>query len=179
MKSLNLNQKSLLKTRILSRITVVNTGCWEYPGAFIDKNGRHFYPTIHIPFTKLACSVHRVSYTVLVTDIPKGKWVLHKCDNTRCVNPDHLYIGTYRDNTRDMVLRGRGNGGPRFWKSTPKINHSGIHNGRAKLTEKQIMDIRKKYKSGKVSCRYLGRKYGVHNGTISKIVRKLSWTKLK
>lgn len=51
---------------------------------------------------------HRASYIHFVGNIPKGKMVLHHCDNRSCCNPKHLYVGTAKDNTRDMLQRGRG-----------------------------------------------------------------------
>ncbi|MGI9293449.1 MAG: HNH endonuclease signature motif containing protein [Pseudomonadales bacterium] len=50
---------------------------------------------------------HRVSYMLNVDRIPKGKFVLHHCDNPLCINPKHLFIGTQRDNVHDMILKGR------------------------------------------------------------------------
>lgn len=50
---------------------------------------------------------HRISWTLEKGDIPKGKWVLHKCDNPICVRPSHLFLGTPRDNVLDMIAKGR------------------------------------------------------------------------
>ena len=52
---------------------------------------------------------HRLSWTMARGPIPAGKWVLHRCDNPPCVNPDHLYIGTAADNAHDRESHGRGN----------------------------------------------------------------------
>lgn len=50
---------------------------------------------------------HRYVYNFLCGEIPEGKYVLHKCDNRRCINPDHLFLGTQQDNVSDMVRKGR------------------------------------------------------------------------
>jgi hypothetical protein len=75
-------------------------GCWEWMG-FIRPSG---YGQVHQ--NKLA---HRVSWELHNGPIPNGVLVLHKCDNKSCVNPDHLFLGSHRDNTQDMMSKGRGN----------------------------------------------------------------------
>ena len=52
-------------------------------------------------------TTHRVSYEIHKGKIPKGKLVLHKCDNPKCCNPDHLFLGTHQDNTDDMIAKNR------------------------------------------------------------------------
>lgn len=84
---------------------------------------------------------HRLVYMLLVRGIPYGLYVLHKCDNRRCVNPEHLFLGTHRDNMRDMVEKHR-------------HCHRERHN-RAKLTEQDVADIRNSTEAtGKLTARY-------------------------
>lgn len=56
--------------------------------------------------------VHRVMYELFVAQIPKGMFVLHKCDVRHCVNPNHLFVGTAKDNTQDMIAKGRARNNP-------------------------------------------------------------------
>lgn len=85
--------------------------CWEWEAAI---NSSGYGQIKYNGSMKLA---HRVSYELEMGCIPRGKYVLHKCDNPRCVKVDHLYIGTQQDNMNDMVLRKRGNpGGRLYWR---------------------------------------------------------------
>lgn len=93
---------------------------------------------------------HRAAYEKHYGPIPDGLWVLHKCDNKKCVNPLHLKLGTIRDNTDDALERGQFYAGARI---------------RAKLSEEDVRDIRKSFRTQDD----LAHKYGVTQGTISRI----------
>lgn len=77
------------------------TGCWEW-GDLIDAYG-YGYATKRLGQSK----AHRLSYVYHVGPIPDGLLVCHSCDNRRCINPEHLWVGTHSDNTRDAVAKGR------------------------------------------------------------------------
>ena len=79
-------------------------GCWIWQGASINNGG---YPQIRVGRKGPIYLVHRVSWEIHRGPIPPGKLVLHTCDNPMCSNPDHLYIGTHADNSRDCRERGR------------------------------------------------------------------------
>ena len=107
---------------------------------------------------------HRLAWTKANGPIPKGIQVLHRCDNPRCVNVDHLFLGTQKDNIHDMMAKGRMNTG----------DQTGVKNGRAKLTEKQVLEIRKLDPS-KIWISDIARKYGVGWTAIDDIIKRKSW----
>jgi len=69
-------------------------------------------------------NAHRASYFLHYGEIPDGKWVLHTCDNSACVNPHHLYLGDRHQNARDMVNRGRVATGERHGSKTCPADRS-------------------------------------------------------
>jgi len=79
--------------------------CWNWIGA---RTGGGGYGTIQ--YKKANWYVHRLSWTWKNGPIPEDKCILHTCDNPPCVNPDHLFLGTYKDNAADMVKKGRDSG---------------------------------------------------------------------
>lgn len=113
---------------------------------------------------------HRLAYieyhNLELSDID-GKVVRHTCDNRRCINPEHLLLGTQLDNIQDMVDRDR------------YAKQAGEENPRAVLTWDVVADIRRNYKKGARSGEYtrtaLAEKYGVSAATISDIVGGRSW----
>lgn len=79
---------------------IYNGDCWE---TRIDTHKK--YPQLNINGKKQM--MHRIAYLCYVGEVPKGLRVLHRCDNSRCHNPAHLFLGTQSDNMRDMVAKGR------------------------------------------------------------------------
>jgi uncharacterized protein YcgL (UPF0745 family) len=105
---------------------------------------------------KKIVNAHRYSYEYFIGKIPQGMILMHKCDNPPCVRPDHLELGTYEDNARDRVSKHR-----------HKVMNGEL-NGMAKLTEKDVKEIKRKLEKG-YFCEDLANEYGVHISTISKI----------
>ncbi len=90
-------------TRFWPKVIKTN-GCWEWIGArCLTGHGKFWY-------NKRLGEAHRFSYEIHVGSIPKGMVICHKCDNPPCVNPEHLFLGTMKDNSQDMMAKGRGKG---------------------------------------------------------------------
>lgn len=107
---------------------------------------------------------HRVAFRLFVGPITGGLYVLHRCDNRACVNPEHLFLGTQADNVHDMVSKGRHVVHRSFGEANPM----------AKLTREQVAAIRSAVDAG-VTQRSLCQPYGVSPMTISRIVRRQAW----
>ena len=99
-----------LKDRLLAKRIITESGCWEFNG-WRNKKGYGYIGSENDRFAngklKLVLA-HRASYLVFKGDIPEKKLVCHTCDNPPCFNPDHLFVGTHKDNFRDMWNKGRG-----------------------------------------------------------------------
>lgn len=105
---------------------------------------------------------HRVSYELNVGSIPDGLLVCHKCDNPSCTNPNHLFLGTVKDNMADKMAKGRA-------KSL-----SGELHGRAKLTTSQVKEIRDRLATGEAQT-LIAADYGIAQRTVSRIKNADSW----
>ena len=146
--------------RIKSRVNVnPRTGCWNWTGSFRKDGYGKLLVGSKIDGSRRTVTASRASYETFVGKIPPGMVVCHKCDNPRCVNPDHLFVGTWKDNFDDMVRKGR------------RHQARGSHIGCSKLTEAVVRRIKQSPKSTKE----LADRYGVHVSTIQKIKNGVSW----
>lgn len=117
---------------------------------------------------------HRAAFAISRGYIPDGRLdVCHDCDNPKCVRFDHLFLGTRQDNMRDMVKKGR------KAKDRPEFKSRGEMHYVAKLTEKQVHEIRRWFQKGGVACAEIGAKFGVTDGAISGVVLGKTWKHLK
>jgi hypothetical protein len=135
---------------------VPETGCLEWTGS----KTRTGYGRIRVG-PKLYLS-HRYAFMLALGDIPEGQCVCHQCDNPACCNPEHLFLGTQRENVADMMAKGR------------QHNRTGSKNSCAKLTEKDVIEIREACASGAKQAD-MARKYNVSQVAISLIVLRKKW----
>ena len=147
----------------LSKLAITPTGCLEWTGYTIKSNGyeAHRYGRFNIGGKRLLA--HRYAYILAYGEIPLGMNVCHHCDNTKCCNPEHLFIGTQKENMRDMVEKGRSSK-PSYPK--PKGEKSPC----AKLLDAQIIEIRSRRSLGETTTS-LAAAYGVHYSYISRLAR--------
>jgi len=115
---------------------------------------------------------HRLSYRLFVGLNPSNLFVLHKCDNPACCNPDHLFLGTKADNNRDMVEKGRHIPGGTHCGESGKWKRGKAHHN-AKVDENIVRKIRKDKE--KMSYSQLKDKYGLSTTCLFKIVHKKTW----
>jgi len=139
---------------------ITETGCWIWMGSTKTSRGEERGRYMIGGKREYA---HRIAYRLFKGDVPEGMQVNHHCDNTICVNPDHLYLGTQQDNVTDRVVRGR------------EGNRHGEINGRAKLTESQVRHIRDSPESNVT----LAERYEVSDVLVGLIKRRKAWQHLE
>lgn len=152
-------------------------GCWLWLGATDRKSYGRFSVggSRHPDGTRRNSMVaaHRFSFELQEGPIPAGDGfhgtcVLHRCDNPRCVNPEHLFLGSNADNVRDMISKGRARPNP------PK----GSAHKLAKLNEEQVRQIVCRYSIEKISQKRLANEFGVCLATVSHILTGRNWSHL-
>lgn len=144
-----------LKLKIKINIKVSENGCWIWKGR-VRKDG---YGESSYRKNKHS-KVHHISFLTFKGPIGNGLWVLHKCHIRSCCNPDHLYLGTRLDNSRDMVESGRSNKG----RDRPL----------AKLDEDKVKYCRFMHEFG-VSNKQLANFFGVCSQTMHSAVNGQTW----
>jgi len=156
-KTLPLAERFALKYEVCE-----STGCWNWTGG-LNKSG---YGTMSP--TEFGTLAHRISYGLHIGAIPDGSaphgvCVCHKCDNRRCVNPSHLFLGSNADNVADRDQKGRFN---------PMI---GAKNGNSKLDDKIVTQIKELLRSG-ITQVAIADKYGISQATVSDIKKGKIWS---
>ena len=142
-----------ISDRILNRVAKQEGACWLWQGSF----GKDGYGVMGVD--KLQKRVHRVAYECFVGQIPDGMLVCHTCDTPACVNPDHLFLGTPKENTMDMIQKNR-----------KYVMKRAAHHA-SKLTDKQVSELVTMRRSGG-KLKEIAAKYGIHFATVSQIYLK-------
>lgn len=153
----------VIETRFWNTVEVGSrTDCWDWKG-YIGSTG---YGQVWRTLKRCGLSnkAHRWAWYLKNGPILDNMCVLHKCDNRKCVNPNHLFLGTAKDNAQDCTKKGR-------YALGYGENHLN-----SKLTAQQVMDMRDRYDAGGVTFAQLGREYRIHEVTARNIIRRKHWT---
>ncbi len=131
--------------------------CWLWTkGQSTDGYGR-------VTYLGQTHNAHKLSYELIHGIVPHGTMVMHDCDIRLCVRPKHLLLGSRGDNNTDRMLKGR------------NANRQGENNTDVKLTEQQVLEIRRQHALGLFTLRMLAQDYKVSSATIRLIVRRKRW----
>lgn len=144
--------------------------CWEWTGMLSKPE-----PYGRFSLKGKKYSSHRLSYFLSNKEDPKELLVLHKCDNHKCVNPNHLFLGTNADNMVDKIKKGRLKAFPKGQKRKDSEKRPGTLNHMAKLTEINVLDIRDSYSKGEKRRFELAKEYKVSEKLIANIVNRKTW----
>lgn len=183
---------------------VLKTRCWEWTASKVTNSGYGQFQVI-----KSTTLAHRISWLIHFGEIPTGLFVLHKCDNKICVNPDHIFLGTHQANMDDCKAKGRNAVGDRngtrkyperiirgdahYSRRNPELMSRGeahsevmlIHSPKgeshygAKLTEEKVRWLRDRYAQGDISITELAKIVGLSRMPVWQAIRKQTWKHIK
>lgn len=129
--------------------------CWEWTGG-LPRNGRPQWI-----FNGRIQAVSRVSWQIINAPITDGLLVLHKCDNPKCVNPLHLFLGTHQDNMDDMKAKGR------------QLKGHNSHN--AIITKEDVLEIRRLHKEMEYTRKQLSQQFKITVSSVRDILLRRTW----
>jgi hypothetical protein len=143
-----------------------NSGCWLWTGTLKENGYGEIKDSERRPM-----KAHRASWVIFHGTIPHGLLVCHHCDTPACVNPNHLFLGTHKDNAADMVKKGRR--GKRGGNGLRWVGAQGEKNTGAKLEESQVKEILLLNKT--MPQREIGNRFGVCRKTVNRIITGKKW----
>lgn len=144
----------IVDDRLWSRVKEDSKGCWVWTWRTDDCG----YGDIHWGRESKA---HRIAWMLVYGEITGGLHVLHHCDNPPCCNPNHLFLGTPKDNARDKESKGRGN------QAKGEAAHL------SKLKENEVLEIRAQY--GTIDPNRLCKMYGIARNTLDHVIARRTW----
>ena len=144
-----------------------NGDCWKWTGGL---QGNKMYGVAYMSITKRCTTAHRVAYFLVRGSLPLGLNICHRCDNGLCVNPDHLFAGTQKENLEDASLKGRMN-------VPHNCDQTGDKNNGVKISEDQAREVLYLFSKG-MPQREIARQTGVRYPNVWCIVNSKSWTHL-
>jgi len=140
---------------VLANTKQTPSGCMEWKGA-INKDG---YAACNAYGLFKSQALHREVHRLNTGETPPV--VMHKCDNTRCINPAHLLAGTAETNLLDKLVKGR--------------QAKGVMNGRAKLTPEHVKKIQSLWLEKRPTYKELGALFGVSKATVWRVISGRNW----
>lgn len=149
------------KCDLLSKYIISSDGCWIYTGSTNQAGYGQFRVNGYLYRT------HRLSWEIHNGPIPAQMKVLHHCDNPKCMNPTHLFLGSQQDNVNDCKFKGR-------FKS-----NAGSCNPKAFLNECEVIQIKELLRAGKFSQGEIAHKFKISRSTINNIATGKTWCHVK
>lgn len=135
--------------KVLKNVIKTESGCWEWQGAFIDSG----YGVTQ--YHNKRYLVHRLLYTLMKEPISDGLLACHTCDNRKCCNPEHIFLGTHKDNSLDAINKNR------------------LYGRGRKITDEQVLEVIN-YSNQGYKQKEIAAIYNVDQSLISKIIKKKS-----
>ena len=140
------------------------TGCWNWTGYITP---RHQRAQFWLDAEKRYICASRIAWTIYRGRFDVSLLVCHHCDNPKCVNPDHLFLGTQAENMQDCKRKGR-------ISPPPRSDRRGEKAGTAKLTTRQALAIKRRLDAGELGYK-LAAEFGISTAQISRIRNGTRW----